>query len=238
MLAQHHAVSGANQLNLERRGLLQQPLHLHPKGQHNICVIIRSALHQPLITKLIIIKGVVRANVLAESVIREQNLFFLQISQHGIRPMHHRRGNEMERIFARFQRVAELHQLAVEILLVIGFQSALRARRAVNRRIRDTLKNHRAGAGMVRLDVVLNDVVDTLNRDDLFNVGDKLLGKGSLYVINQNPLVAAVVIHQVCVIGRAEGRCVAVENTNLRVACPDCINIFANFDYHGNSFLL
>ena len=105
LAAELRAVQRADRPDLQRGGLFQQPLHLRAVFADDVAVIA-PRLVRPCV-------GIGQRAEIAESVRGKEHLLSVLIDGHDLRPMHHRRKHEMQRMAAERQRAAVRHRDAL-----------------------------------------------------------------------------------------------------------------------------
>ena len=100
VLAQHGTVQRADRLNVQLRRLFQHGLHLRAVFAHD-AEIIASGFARPVLLH-------VQRPELAEAVRREQDLVGLVIGHQDLRPVNHRRPDEVQGVRAEGERIALL----------------------------------------------------------------------------------------------------------------------------------
>ena len=128
--------------------------------------------------------------MLAETVVREQQLFVGDIRHHGIGPMHHRHLNKRQCVFADIQRVTgfdNLHFPACRVIM--HFQSAFPGRRAVQRCVFGLFHNGRQSAGMIHFHMIADNYVNFRGINYRRNTLHKQIGKRRFDPVNQRDFI-------------------------------------------------
>ena len=208
-------------------GTLNQ-LRIGPKNVRKIfaCFIKKLAIIN------IIIEALAGRIMLSKGIVREQNAVISTVGRHAVRPMQHSHRSKGQRALANIQRCAVLHHLKIEDITIMLNSFIFALHRDIKLRLRASLRQGRHSTGMVRLHVIDNDTFNAFQRRNLADVAQQLLGKRSLYGINQRNFF---VHNQIRIIGRTTLRFIAVEITYRPILYTYIINIFNNLQWLHNN---
>ena len=230
------AVARRNHLDVEVLEVLEGFLGLTAVEHEDVGIVFLGFVveHAEVV---LVVEAVARSEVLTKGVVREQDFFLRAVRDHAVRPVEHRRRHELQRAFANRQRVAGLdafvRQLAVARLE--AFEAVRDARDDFG--IRAVGHHERQGAGVVRLDVVRDDVVNLRRVDDGRDAFEEFFLERLLDRINQGDFI---IENQISVVARATARLIAMEAAHGPVNGTNPVNVFADFNcFHVlNLFLM
>ena len=161
-----------------------------------------------------------------ESVLREQNLLGVEIGHHAVRPVQHLRFDERDVSLADADRLTGLDRGNAEIA-VVGGQRLLPDGGSEHLLGFDRLDRRRQPAGVVRLGVVRNDIVDFRNiADHGANPRQQLADERPLDRVDQRDLL---IEHEKRVVGRPAARLIAVKITDAPVDRADPVDVLGYF---------
>ena len=204
ILAPHEAVEGQEHGDVQRRSLLQHRLHLGAVLAHDIRVIA-AALVQIVAVKVHLVgkEAAVQRAEAAEGVRRQQEFVRLVIGHHHLRPVDHRRHDELQGVAAGAEGVA---LLADADAIVIGMAEKLADHGLGHGGAKDL---HMGEAqhqilqlgGVVRLHVVHHDVVQGAAIQGVVQIFPELADHLGVHRVKQDGLFVqkqvAVVRHAV-----------------------------------------
>lgn len=226
MGAPDDAVPRGNQLDGEGGKRLECGLGLLAEGHEDVGIVFLS-FEQDGREVVLVIETVRGGQMLAKGVVGEEDFFFGAIGDHTVRPVKHGRRHEGKGTASDGECVACLDCLiaeaavarreALETVGLAGDDGCLRA----------VVCHERNSAGVVRLHVAGNDVVDLRWIDDGRNTLQKLFPEGFLDGIDERDFF---IQNQIGVVGRPTAGLISVEAAHGPVDCPHPINIFFDFD--------
>ena len=165
--------------------------------------------------------------VLAKGIVGEQDLLLGAVGDHAVRPMKHRCRNELQGAAADIDGIVGVDALIGEIAIAGGesLQPIGQARDDLG--VGTMLHHERDGPGVIGLDMAGDDVVDPGGIDDGGDTREQLGGKGFFDRIDERDLL---VENQICVIGGAASRLVAMETAHGPVDGADPVDVFTDFN--------
>ena len=176
---------------------------------------------------VLVVEAAAGGEVLAEGVVREEDLLLGAVGDHAVGPVEHRGRHELQRALAEGERVAGLDALVGQVA-VAGLESLEALRDARDDLGVRAVRHHEGqGAGVVGLDVVGDDVVDLGRVDDGSDALEELFLERLFDRVDEGDLL---VEDQVGVVARAAARLVAVEAAHGPVDGADPVDIFADFN--------
>ena len=227
VFAPDRAVQRADHLNIERRGLLEDSLHLNAVLADDVGVIAACVVHPDVVERDLVIENIAcQRTERAECVRREQDLVFFVVGDHDFRPVYHRRENEMQGMLAGGELVAFLDdERAVGNIEVVELREHLRRlcgadqlglRVAAHDRV-----DHRA---VVRLHMLHDHVIERAAVQRVDNVFDILAADGLVRRIHQHGLV---IEQDIAVVGHtARNREKVFKSAQAAVAAANINEIF------------
>ena len=225
VLAPDDAVAGGNHPDIEPAERLEGLLGLRPVEHEDVGVVFLR-LEQDDRQIVLIVEAVARGIVLAERVVREQDLLLRAVGDHAVRPVQHRGGYELQRALADRQRLARLDCLIVQ-LAIAGREALETLRRAGDDcGVGADLGHERDAAGMIGLDMARYDVVDFRRIDDALDALEQLRLEAVLHRIDERDFV---IEDEVGVIRRAAAGLIAVERAHRPVDGSYPVYIFRDF---------
>jgi len=129
--------------------------------------------------------------VLAKGVVAEEDAVRGVVREHAVRPVEHWGLDEDELALAYVEGVAGLDFDEVPVLVVVAFQGLDAIFRAVDWRVRDFLHQLRQRAAVVDLRVVGDDVIDGVQINFIFQLGDVFLREWHPDGVNQDGFFVA-----------------------------------------------
>ena len=204
VFAPDEAVQGADAVDLNRGGLLEQGLHLRAVFADDVAVIAPRLVH--IIAEEVDLIGEQRAvdrAERAEGVSREQRARRQVIADHDLRPVDHRGAQECERVVAGLEGVALLDEMegvlrgdaAAELL-----QHGADAVAADDDGLRMAQQHLADRAGMVRLHVVDDEIVELAPGQNVVDVLEEYLADRRIDRVEQDGLV---VEQQIGIVGNS-----------------------------------
>ena len=184
----HRAVAGRDHINAQGFDLLAVAGQARAKRHHDLGVV---ALGGRVRLRLVVGEKVAPGAVGAEKVASEQNLVLAQMGEHGFRPVHPGREDELQRASAQIQRVAiadqgdglsrQVHVQLEQIgALLVGDHFGL-----------GKARQHRwQAAGMVLLGVLRDHVVELAHARG-GQIRQQLVTERAIHSVEQSHLVVA-----------------------------------------------
>ena len=211
-------------------GLLQHRLHLRAVFADD-SEVIPSCFTGPAF----LVHGVQRAE-LAEGVRAEQHLVLLVVGHHDLRPVHHRRGNELQRMAAELQCVPFLCDDPPAGVIFAG--KVLHHGEGLGRRhdlrFRILLRESFDAGGMVRLHVVHDQVVRLPARQRSFQVFQPGAGEVPVRGIHDRNLF---IQDHIGIVGHAFRHDVhSLKQVDFVIVHADIINVLCNAAHVRFSF--
>ena len=235
--AEDRPVRAAHDLDVQVLDLVQRGNHEALERAHDgVEVVLIRVPHLGLLLGVLredfVVEEVLVAVVSAEEVARDERLQLGDVGHHRVRPVDHRRRDELEGVVAERQLQARgrvhLFHLGRELVGDVG-NVGVRNSGGDDGRVGVLRHEGVEGAGVVRLGVVQHDVLDLLVRlQDGLDVADVLGGELLLGGLEHRDAVRAA--QQVRVVRSAvRGVHHNVEHTQLSVEDTNPVEVFANF---------
>ena len=237
--APHEAVQGADHLDFDGCGLLQDGLDLGAVLAHDVGVVAAGLVHVVALEVHLIGKdaAVERAEG-AEGVGGEEGLGGDLIAHHDLRPVHHGGHDEGELHLARGEHVALLHDLHA----ACGLEVEVLAQHDLDLAVADDggfgIAAHQIahGGGMVGLHVVDHEVVQLAAAQHVFQVLEELAADGAIHGVHHQRLF---IVDEVAVVGHAGGDGIDVlKQGQAAVLAADPGDAVTDFSYAVHGFFL
>ncbi len=218
---QHRAVEGAHPLDVQRRRLFQQGLHLHAVLAHNVQVVPPPLVHP----------GGVRVGVpeAAEAVGGEQGAAGLLKGQHHLRPVHHGGHGERQGVLPQGQLLPLLHHQGPIPVVQPGESRQHGEGLGVAHQLHVwvLVRQDADAARVIRLHVVDDQVIWGAALQDLLQVGQPLLQLPGVHRVQHRRLlvqdhpgvVADAVGHGVLAFKQIQIPIEAARRADCRVKC-------------------
>ena len=220
------AVARRNHLDVEAPKRLEGGLCLAAVKHEDVGVVLLGLVveHGEVV---LVVEAAAGGEVLAEGVIREEDLLLGAVGDHAVGPVEHRGRHELQRALADGEGVACLDAFVGQV--AVARLEALEALRDARDDLGVRAVGHHEGqrAGVVGLDVIGDDVVNLSRVDDGSDALEELFLERFLDRVDEGDLL---VEDQVGVVARAAARLVAVEAAHGPVDGADPVDIFADFN--------
>ena len=220
------AVARRNHLDVEAPKRLEGGLCLAAVKHEDVGVVLLGLVveHGEVV---LVVEAAAGGEVLAEGVIREEDLLLGAVGDHAVGPVEHRGRHELQRALADGEGVACLDAFVRQV--AVARLEALEALRDARDDLGVRAVGHHEGqrAGVVGLDVIGDDVVNLSRVDDGSDALEELFLERFLDRVDEGDFL---VEDQVGVVARAAARLVAVEAAHGPVDGADPVDIFADFN--------
>ena len=200
------------------------------EGRQDVRVILNGLFVQLGLNHLIV-ENPFTGDVLTKGIVGKEDRVSGKIFHHAVRPVQHRRLDEDQFLFPERQFVPRLDYLEIPVLMIMALQGFHSVCRAVNRLVRDVPHELGQRAGMVRLRMIGDHVIDLAQVDFMLEVSHELFSKRSPYRVDERDLF---VTHEIGIIGGASMSRVLfpVKFSQFPIDLTHPVDVFCNRDLH------